>query len=213
MLNGATLIFDGTGSKVSRGLSWILGDASHVAMAIDAKIVDRVADRLNYFMFGNHYPWYILESTTMNTCIDVFTNANIRGVSIVPFQKRVDSYQGSVKVRELFTVGQQKIDEDLLVDIIADVHATPYELSLARLIGAFLDRINLIKKNDDSSIFCSELNALVYQRLNILERREPAEEAHPGDFLKNQNNNLDYIDGNSFLNGYFLGPAIKIKSK
>lgn len=213
MLNGASLIFDGTGSKVSRGLSWILGDASHVAMAIDAKIVDKVADKLNYFMFGNHYPWYILESTTENTCIDVFTGENIRGVSIVPFQKRVDSYKGSVKVRELFTVGQHVIDEDLLVEIIADLHGTPYELSLARLIGAFLDKINIIKKNDDSSIFCSELVSLVYQRLNILERREPAEEAHPGDFLKSENSNLYYIDGNRFLSGYFLGPAIKIQSK
>lgn len=210
----SVLIFDGKSSIISKGLSRLLDGASHVALAIPAGVVAGVSQRLGKpDVFRG---WYVLESTTENTCEDVITNKKIKGVSIVPFDKRVSEYRGTVSMRRLENIPgchpryQQWYNSYELIDVIAEYHGRPYERSPGRLLGSWIDRINIFNRNNDNSIFCSELNILVYQRLGIIEKRSPAEETHPGDFIRNPNGHIMSVDGNQLTQGYALGPMIRI---
>lgn len=210
----SVLIFDGKSSIIAKGLSRVLDGASHVALAIPAGIVAGVSQRLGKpDVFSG---WYVLESTTENTCEDVITNKKIKGVSIVPFDKRVSEYRGTVSMRRLENIPgsyqsvSQRYNSYDLIDVVTEYHGKPYERSPGRLLGSWIDKINIFNRNNDNSIFCSELNILVYQRLRIIEKRSPAEETHPGDFIRNPNGHIMSVDGNQLTPGYALGPMIRI---
>lgn len=218
------VIMRGKNNKISDIIARHSDGASHVGMVVPSWAVIEAGKLLGNSVARVVRDWYIMESTTLNDGIDVLTGNRISGVSIVPYESRIKEYEGNVWLRELrHNVEPTRIDGELvswsldaprLINFIADYHARPYEKCLGRLIGAVLDLPVIDRwfhEGDDSSIFCSELVAMCLQNQGFLENKNSAEEAHPGDWLRNPNSTLNRIDGNKFKHGYCYGPVQEVK--
>jgi hypothetical protein len=185
MLIGDILLFKGNGlfSKLITALPG--ADYSHVGLYV---LFDGVS--------------CVFESTSLGTLPDIITGQPINGVQLVPFKKRVETYDGEVFYREVIGGLSPEQLDDLRAFILAH-HGKPYEQSNWELVSAELDHLPWhMNKPDDSSLFCSETTAMALRVMNILQVTDkPANEFTPSDFA-----------GELALNdGYSLGNVVQIR--
>jgi hypothetical protein len=131
-----------------------------------------------------------------------------KGVQLTLLSERIKHYHGEVAIRHLQGVA---IKDDVqamqtLLQLRKELANRPYEQHTLELLRATIDNFGSLCRNkaDLSSIFCSELVAEAYQRLNLLAKIEPANEYIPKDFSA--------MGKLSLLRGAYLGPEITIKT-
>ena len=179
---GDIILFSGEGAfskiiQLGTGSKW-----SHVAMYA-----------------GNNQ---IFESTSIGNTIDAITGKLQNGVQLTDFDARVANYEGGVAYRAI-TGRRNPAQEFVLAELIQSLHGTPYESSKWQLASAALDRLPWhANKQDESSLFCSELVAKVLRAMEILPfTAEPTNEYTPADFGEKL----------KLLPGYKWGKTLKLK--
>jgi hypothetical protein len=136
------------------------------------------------------------ESFCYQSCIDAANlfKLVLPQVNVVSYSSAVSNYPGKLFRRDFaFDPGKEPCSSD----VIAAVHkylGRPYERHLTELLGS-LTRSN--KKGNPSSIFCSELIALVLQDLGYVSRDIPADNYLPKDFAQGSDSFLKLIGGAS----------------
>ena len=118
-----------------------------------------------------------------------------QGVELFPLEVKVFSgYYGRVAVRRLVGFSPQRREElgKKLMEFYDEVSGRPYEQSKMQLILSSLtfieDALPFLKnrKEDLSSLFCSELVAAAYQRMGLLSRDRVSHSFTPDDFSTNR---------------------------
>ena len=174
---GDLILFKGNGvfSKIITALPG--SDYSHVGM---------------YVEYDNQP--CVFESTSQGGLPDIITGELIKGVQLVPFEERVQSYDGEVFHRPIIGDRPRMLDHILGV-MIERHHGKPYEKSKRELANAELD-LPLpweLNKEDDSSLFCSETAAIVLRAMGIMrETTKPSNEFTPSDFAGDIDLNAGY---------------------
>lgn len=165
---GDILLFSGNG-LISRGIQAITGSPwSHVAIVLEVPLYDFVC---------------CFESTTLSEIPDLMTGAPVKGVQLVPLSQRLETYDGE-------SIAWRRIDGRRTPAMIAAALAVrrefagrPYEKNQLELLRSALDTITLRQNQPDtSSVFCSELAAVLWQRMGWLDECHPANEFTPADF-------------------------------
>lgn len=124
--------------------------------------------------------------------VDVVSGEVKNGVELIPLRHKILSgWEDRVAVRKLTGIDDQKrekMNEDLM-KFMREVQGRAYEKNLLDLVRSAFDF-----KEDDffgfmrnstedlSSIFCSELVAAAYKRMNLYGDEKPSSEYTPNDF-------------------------------
>jgi len=165
---GDILLFSADGLYSNVVKSFTRSKWSHVAMIINNAQHDRLA---------------IWESNSEKDAQDLLTGNYEEGVRLVCFNERINAFNGKVSVRRLegALLNEQLIEA--LDHLMVRVMNKPYEKSKAQLLGA-VPKSHLIgnKKEDLSSLFCSELIAEAYQELGLLPCDISSNTYTPSDF-------------------------------
>ena len=198
--NGDVVLFRSRGA-IARliALGQLLGGKrsrwSHVGIVVHDKNLDQVL---------------LWESTTLSKLEDLETGKRLRGVQTVFLSDRIRSYNGKVAVRRLVIppghIGLVRVTvAEALAEARREFNGKPYEKKHIQLAKAALDRTKLgrNRKQDLSSLFCSELVAEVFQRAGLLPKDPPSSEYAPSDF--DQRHELPMSFGVQF------GPEIRLK--
>lgn len=125
----------------------------------------------------------IFESTSLGKLKDVNTHKKVKGVQLVPYQARVDTYDGQVFVRDI--IGDISDDQmDIVYSYINTLSGIPYEKDNLQLARAALDIFPWQNnEKDESTLFCSELAAKVLRGISVLTHDDtPTNEFTPADF-------------------------------
>lgn len=129
-----------------------------------------------------------------------------QGVQINLLSDRVYQTKGKLFVRQLNKPLSEE-QEDLLWSLRGKYMGRPYEASLVDLGLAAIGAHKWSGGTGDTSIFCSELNAIILQELDIMSIiRDPASYV-PFDFSPERDSEAGYV------NGYSYGPLIQIAGK
>lgn len=177
---GDVILFDGKG-PISMTIKYITrAKWSHVGM------VYKIDDML--------FCW---ESTSIGNTPDFDTGKIVNGVQLTLLSDRIRNYNGDdVVIRRL----ENELSAQQLEDIktLRTLYrGRPYEKSKIELLKAAYDGVFGANKEDDSSLFCSELLAETYQAARLLPEPPdglPSNEYTPKDFSRD----LDLI-GNKFV--------------
>lgn len=104
-----------------------------------------------------------------------------------------------VAVRQLSTKqgrglsGEQKA---VLRKYMAEMVGTSYQINPLEYVMSMLQRAELLERKEDfSSVFCSELVAGAYKQLGILPAERAANSYFPGDFTERHQSKLKMLDG------------------
>ncbi len=188
MRTGDILLFSGNG-LISRGIQAITGSPwSHVALVLEVPLYDFVC---------------CFESTTLSDIPDLTTGAPVKGVQLVPLSQRLDTYDGD-------KIAWRRVEARRTPAMIAAALAVrqefagrPYEENQLELIRSALDTFTLKQNQPDaSSVFCSELAAILWQRMGWMKPLSP-NEFTPADFAG---------DGLPVAAGVSLGPVAMLKN-
>jgi len=165
---GDILLFSANGLYSNVVKTFTRSKWSHVAMVINDDKYDELA---------------IFESNSEKDAQDLLTGDYEEGVRLVCFNERINAFNGKVSVRRLegALLNNQLIEA--LDHLMAKIMNKPYEKSKAQLLGA-VPKSPLIgnKKEDLSTLFCSELVAEAYQELGLLPCDIPSNTYVPSDF-------------------------------
>ena len=160
------ILFQGTGT-ISRCIMGLTNsDVSHVAAVWKRDGVQ-----------------FCFESTTLSNIPCAVTGALTRGVQLVPLKQRVMTYEGKIWWRQL--KGYRTKDmRRAYAAVMAEFIGTPYEENQIELLKSALDHFQMMKNQPDtSSLFCSELVKVLYDRAGVTyPTEEPANEFTPADF-------------------------------
>jgi len=126
------------------------------------------------------YP-LLFESTAQAGAEDIDSGEVVSGVQVVPLKQRIEAYSGEVAVRSLNPVPNAQ-RYAALVALREELRDRPYERCTTQLIRSAYDGPIGANRCDLSSIFCSELVALAYQRMGYLNGLYPPNEYTPHDF-------------------------------
>lgn len=142
------------------------------------------ADYSHVGMFVDHpeHGHCVFESTSLGALPDVITDEPICGVQLVPFEQRVDSYDGEVFCRPI--IGSRTAEQlQAIYDFIDKYHGTPYEEDNLQLARAELDMFPWQRNEPDaSSLFCSETTVMCARDAGlIVNDGTPANEFTPTD--------------------------------
>jgi len=113
------------------------------------------------------------------------------GVMLLDLGRRIREYDGEVAVRHLhapLTVAETAI----MMEMRHEVHKVAYEKNIIELVKSAYDGPFGANKEDLSSIFCSELWAAFYKRINLLPKVKASNEYTPEDGSRDD---LNYILG------------------
>jgi len=190
---GDIVLFSGKGG-ISEGIKFFtLSKWSHVGM------VYRIVEPLD--PEGSVFCW---ESTTLSNIEDADTGKLTNGVQRVEFSERLErcfatGYEISVR-----PLNKALPDEKVraLNLFRHEVSGRPYEKDKIELIKSAYDGLFGQNKEDLSSLFCSELVAEAYQRMELLDENRPSNEYTPKDFSREKNLTL--------LGGYSLGDELSL---
>ncbi len=178
MKTGDMLFFKGNGLFSKLIMAAPGAEFSHVAMYVD-------------------HPEYgpcVFESTSLGALDDVITGEKIDGVQLVPFEERVNSYDGEVFHQSLDNeLTHEQITE--IFDFIDQYHGTPYEEDKLQLARAELDSFPWHKNEEDaSSLFCSETIVLCLRSASVVETSDlPSNEFTPTDCSELMNSNIEML--------------------
>ena len=147
-------------------------DYSHIGMVIRDKTLDMI---------------YVWESTTLSKIPDAKSGVCESGVQIVEASSRVKSIQeagGSVMIRKLNAI----LNEDQMAKLSAvrkEFSGREYENDTFELFKAMYDWKLGNNVPDLSSLFCSEMVAAAFQRMELFDGEHiPANEFTPEDFVE-----------------------------
>lgn len=164
---GDIVLFSGTGF-ISAGIKMASKSIwSHVGMVLDLPEYNFKA---------------LWESTTLSKIKNLGTGTHMKGVQLVPLSERFKTYDGKAAVRHLKGVhlDPEKIQD--LMEFRKEIAGRPYEEDKLELIKSAYDGIFGGNTEDLSSLFCSEMVAEAYQRMNLLSEDLPSNEYTPADF-------------------------------
>lgn len=167
MRTGDILLFSGTG-LISRGIQAITGSPwSHVAVVFDAGF-----DFICCF-----------ESTTLSDLPDLLTGKPIKGVQMVPLSQRISTYDGDLIAWRPVDAPRDDKATTAALRVRDEFAGTPYEENRLELLRSALDRFTF-KENqpDTSSLFCSELAAILWMRMGWMKEGVSPNEYTPADF-------------------------------
>ena len=174
------VLFGGKG-RISQAIKWATGsDKSHIALTLHMHEWNCLA---------------LFESTTLSDVPDLISGTACKGVQLVNMSSRLKSYDGDVWVRQIMGPRTRKIKRAAM-NLMRDFHGRPYEKSQLDLIRSALDIPGLKmthNQGDASSVFCSELAAIMLREVGILKGGEPPDEFTPADFA----GDLDLEEGYS----------------
>lgn len=184
-------LFSGRG-LISKGIQTITGSPwSHVALAL----------RLPQFDLNLLY-----ESTTLSDLPDLTTGAPVKGVQLVYLSERLRSYEGKVAWRPIrgpktdFMITQA-------AKFVRCFQGKPYEQNQLELLFSAIDLgFDIGNRGEDtSSVFCSEVAALLLRKVGILlpDDDKPANEFTPA----------DYAGKMQLRSGYELGDLIPLETR
>lgn len=125
---------------------------------------------------------YLWESTTLSDIPDVESGEYVKGVQMVSLKERLITYDGGVAIRRLklpLTTAQEAAYEAFR----EEVKGRPYEKSNVALVRSAVDILSG-QKEDLSSLFCSEMDAEAYQRMELVNEDKSSSEYTPADFAK-----------------------------
>lgn len=190
MRTGDILLFSGNG-LISKGIQAITGSPwSHVAVVLEVPLYDFVC---------------CFESTTLSDIPDLTTGAPVKGVQLVPLSQRLATYDGE-------SIAWRPVDARRTPSMIAaalsvrqEFAGRPYEKNQLELLRSALDKFTLKQNQPDaSSVFCSELAAILWQRMGWMDTRFSPNEFTPADFASNALPHLGAVT---------LGPLTVLKSR
>ena len=127
--------------------------------------------------------------------VDIETGSVTQGVALIPLEMKIFSgYYGRVAVRRLTGVTPERKEElgKKLIEFYDEVSGRPYEKNKMDLILSSLKFIEEAlpflknRKEDLSSLFCSELVAAAYQRMGLLSWDRASHSFTPDDFSTNR---------------------------
>ena len=168
MRTGDILLFSGRG-LISRGIQAITRSRwSHVALVLEVPEYDFVC---------------CFESTTLSDIPDLTTGAAVKGVQLVPLSQRLEGYDGDAVAWRPVEAPRSATAIATALAVRREFAGRPYEKNQIELLRSALDTISL-KHNqpDSSSVFCSELAAIMWQRMGWMDKRLPPNELTPVDF-------------------------------
>ena len=183
------VLFSGKG-RISEAIKWVTkSDKSHIALTLHMHEYNCLT---------------LFESTTLSDTNDILTGKKgSKGVQLVNMSLRLNSYDGSVWVRPIIGPRTHK-QKEAAMSFMREFHGRPYEQNQIELVRSAIDLpgIRFMKNEPDaSSVFCSELTALMLRHVGIMnDNGEPANEFTPADFAKD----IDLADG------YTAGDMIEI---
>lgn len=168
MRTGDILLFSGRG-LISRGIQAITGSRwSHVALVLEVPEYDFVC---------------CFESTTLSDIPDLTTGAAVKGVQLVPLSQRLDSYDGAAVAWRPVDAPRSAATVAAALAVRREFAGRPYEENQIELLRAALDTFSLRQNQPDaSSVFCSELTAIMWQRMGWLNSHLAPNEFTPVDF-------------------------------
>ena len=174
------VLFSGKG-RISEAIKWITkSDKSHIALTLHMHEYNCLT---------------LFESTTLSDTNDLLTGKKgSKGVQLVNMSSRLNNYEGKVWVRPILGPRTHK-QKKAAMDFMREFHGRPYEKNQIELVRSAVDLpgIRFMKNEPDaSSVFCSELTALMLRHVGIMNHNgEPANEFTPADFSKD----IDLADG------------------
>ncbi len=181
------VLFSGEGI-ISNGIKLATGNKwSHIGVVFNIREVDMVC---------------LLESTTLSSVEDVITGKGFSGVQIVPLSQRVLTYQGDISIRQLSGFTKLLYHKEVLNKFRRNYHGVPYEQNKIELVKSAYDGPWGDNVEDLSSLFCSEVVAELYQKMDLLPEGVPSNEYTPANFAKGMDLKL--------LKNTFLGEEIPI---
>lgn len=144
------------------------------------------------------------ESTSVGKIKDIELGKKTKGVQLVVLSDRIeqclnDGYQ--LAIRQL----NKEITDDMFSELKQfrhEIKGTPYEQDFIELIKSSWDGWLGENEEDLSSLFCSELVAAAYQKMDLLNDGLPSNEYVPKDFSTERDIHL--------LNGYDFGDEVVI---
>jgi hypothetical protein len=184
------LLFSGEGIISSVIKTATNSEWSHVAVVLNLEEFDQVL---------------IYESTTLTNVPDLVTGRRVKGVQLVQLSSRLEDYKGDVVIRFLHGERTRRQGE-LAAHFMREFHGRPYETNQLEMIRAALDT-GMSQRNqpDASSVFCSEMVALLYRRIGVLGGNWPANEFVPGDFADGKQVDL------ALAESFYLDPVEPLK--
>ncbi len=167
MRTGDLLLFSGRG-LISRGIQAITGSPwSHVAVVLEVPLYDFVCS---------------FESTTLSDIPDLTTGAPVKGVQLVPLSQRLEKYDGDKIAWRPVQAQRTPAAIQAALSVRNEFAGRPYEENQLELIRSALDTFTLKQNQPDaSSVFCSELAAILWQRMGWM-KPFPPNEFTPADF-------------------------------
>ncbi len=138
------------------------------------------------------------ESTTLSKIKTV--HGNIRqGVAIRPLSEVIANYDGVVGVRRL-SKPLTDLQQLTIAELRKEFKGRSYEKSKSELFKSAYDFIGGKNEEDLSSLFCSELVAEAYQRVELFTENVPSNEYTPADLaimptISNRLGSVEYIEG------------------
>ena len=157
---GDMVLFGGRGA-ISRGIKrFTRSKWSHIGMVLFVEEWDMVC---------------LWESTTLSTIPDLLTGTRRAGVQLVPLSQRMEEYDGEIAFR---LVGRPPRDQELdgFLAFRKMVSRRGYEKSYIELLGV---AFGWNKRENLSTVFCSELVAESYQSLGWLSDARPSNAYSP----------------------------------
>lgn len=187
MRTGDILLFSGNG-LISKGIQALTASPwSHVAIVLEVPLYDFVC---------------CFESTTLSDIPDLTTGAPVKGVQLVPLSQRIETYDGEkIAWRRVDTRRTPEATAAALA-VRREFAGRPYEENQLELLRSALDTFTLKQNQPDaSSVFCSELAAILWQRMGWM-KEFPPNEFTPADFAG---------DGLPVNEGVTVGPVTMLK--
>jgi len=165
---GDAVFFSGEGA-LSEGIKCAtFSEWSHVGLVVRTTDPDMVL---------------LWESTTLSNLVDIDTGKKFQGVQVVPLSLRLATYDGAVAVRRSCAAFHPAVDR-IISELRREYAGRPYERSTWQLVKAAYDGPFGQNKEDTSSLFCSELVAEAWKRVQWLDTEAPSNEFTPADLAK-----------------------------
>lgn len=172
--SGDVILFSGKG-VISTAIKWATHSRwSHVGMVVKTTKYDIILS------------W---ESTTLTNVKDVESGTIKSGVMLLPLSHRISTYNGEIGIRPL-REPLAKQDHRILECMRHEVRDIPYEKDMIEFVKAAYDGPFGMNTEDLRSIFCSELIAEFFIRIERLSKKLPSNEYTQEDFANDSMNSI-----------------------
>merc|ERR1712113_445571 len=96
--------------------------------------------------------------------------------------------------------------------ILPEIRDKSYGENWGHMVSAYCDSCEMcgcgVNKSDESTLFCSELVALILQRSEVLGMERPPDEFVPEDFLSSDGK---MVEEANMVKGFGLGPVLELR--